>query len=207
MKNNKKLIGVLIGLVCMVLTFVLVLVMCNNRDNTDPTQPSDTTATTQATVETTQATVPSETTAPVEETTAPTVETQPAGNSTPGGNGGYNPAPQPTTPEETVPQETEPPVEVDKPGTETNAYYESVNKLPGSFTTVKIPAKSSVYYRLQAKGQYLKVADSDAAVVLADHPTIHGRGPQGRRGPAAPRIPALQRLESRAEQRPDHLAV
>jgi len=167
MKNKKTLIGLVIGLVCLVLCLVLVLTMCNSDGNSDPTQPdttADATDTTGATVDTVSPT--EQTTVPVEETTAPTVETQPAGNNKPGG-GGYTPI-QPTTPEATEPEETQPAVEVDAPGTENNAYYETANKLPGLFTTVKIPANSSVYYLLQTQGDFLIVEDKDAAVVLGE---------------------------------------
>lgn len=166
---NRKYNGLLIGLVCLLVCMSLCFTACG--DKPEP-EPSETAGTTTPTVETTEATVPAtqETTVPTEETTAPTEETQPSGNDRPGGQGGYNPGvTQPTVPDATTPEETQPAVEVGQPGTETNAYYESVAELPGSFTTVKIPAKAAMYYLLDTAGEYLSVEDADCAIVLGEN--------------------------------------
>lgn len=200
MKENKKF-GWLVCLVCLMLCLSVCLVACGG--DKEPTEPSETAGTTlpetEATQEPTQA--PTEaTTVPVEETTAPTEETQPSGSSTPGGSGGYNPGTtQPTVPDATTPEETQPAIEVGQPGTETNAYLEAVNQLPGTFTTVKIPANSSVYYRVQTEGQFLTVADSDASVVVGETTYAPENGVVT--VPLTEETPALQICNNGAEEK------
>lgn len=169
--KNKKLIGLLIGLVCLAVILILVLVQCSGGEkpapNTEPqitTTEPETTAPdiTEATTTEPEATE-EETTEP--ETTEPEV-TQPSGTQKPsdsnGTGGGYNPG----DPETTEPEATEPPIEVPEAGSEQNAYYEVATQKTASITTVKIPGGGQIHYKLQAAGSYLLIQDGDVAITL-----------------------------------------
>lgn len=165
MKNNKKLIGLIAGLVCLAILMVLLLVKCGGA-----TDPATTTAGTTAQTTTTAAdtTASAETTDATEASTEATEETTEAtsgGNSTPGGTGGYVPAPPATTEEATEPEVTEPAIEVAAPGTADNQYVETVKKVPGTFTTVKVPAGTTVYYTLYTPGSFLACNDEGVSFV------------------------------------------
>lgn len=177
MKNNKKLIGLLIGLACLVLGVVLLLTLCGEpKAPSQPTEPTGTQqpATTQPPEETTE---PEPSTAPTEEETTqePTEEettqepTQDQGSGNDinhGTGGGYDP--QATQPEqETTEPEQDPAGEVDVPaaGTKDNRYYEALSQAPGSFTTVKIPAGGKMYYTLKLAGALLQVESDDVSIV------------------------------------------
>lgn len=183
MKNN-KLLGLLTGLLCISLCLALMLTACRiekddpedqnptvGEELSDPTQgkPSadEPTQPEQTQPEQTQPEV-TEPEATQPEETQPE-ETQPSGgSSTPsvntGTGGGYDPgASQPTEPEDA----TEPEIVVPEPGSEKNAYAEYIAE-SGSFTTVKIPAGQGMYYRLKTPGSFLRVEDSDAAVIVGE---------------------------------------
>lgn len=185
--KNKKLLGLLIGLVCIALCVALVLAFCqNSKDDPEGENPSETvgqqeTDPTQAEPTAPDATQPEPTepgeTDPEEtepEATEPEAtepeETQPSGgSSTPsvntGTGGGYDPGTsQPTEPEDV----TEPEIVVPAPGSENNAYAEYVQDASGSFTTVKIPAGGSIHYRLKTPGSFLRVEDENAKVVAGE---------------------------------------
>lgn len=174
--KNKKLLGLLIGLVCMAVCTSMLLAGCRGNEEIEDTKPSETVGgevndPTQGQVtepDVTQPTEPEET-EPEEtepEETDPE-ETQPSGGSTgpslnTGTGGGYDPgASQPTEPENA----TEPEIVVPAAGSENNAYTEQIKDPSGSFTTVKIPAGTQMYYRLKTSGSFLRVEDADAAVL------------------------------------------
>ncbi len=171
--KNKKLIGLLIGLVCVAVILILVLVQCSGGEKPAPTTEPEVTTTEPETTapETTEAetTVPEttgeETTEP--ETTAPEV-TQPSNTQKPsesnGTGGGYDPG----DPDATEPPTTEPAIEVPAAGSEQNPYYEVSAKKTASFNTVKLEAGESVHYVLQTPGAYLFVEDGDLALTLND---------------------------------------
>lgn len=180
--KNKKLLGLLIGLVCIALCVALVLTFCqNSKDDPEGENPSETmgqqsTDPTEAEPTTPDVTQP-EPTEPEEtdpEETEPEAtepeETQPSGGSTgpsvnTGTGGGYDPGTsQPTEPEDA----TEPEIIVPEPGSENNAYAEYVKDASGSFTTVKIPAGGSIHYRLKTPGSFLRVEDENAKVVVGE---------------------------------------
>jgi len=180
MKNNKKLIGLLIGLACLVLGVVLLLTLCGEpKAPPQPTEPTPTQqpATTQPTEEPTEETTePEPSTAPTEEETTqePTEEettqepTQGQGSGNDinhGTGGGYNP--QETEPEQETTEPEEPTEEVDVPaaGSKGNRYYEALSQAPGSFTTVKIPAGGKMYYTLKLAGALLQVESDDVSIV------------------------------------------
>ncbi len=176
--KNKKLLGLLIGLVCIVVCVALLLTFCGrNGDNENPSEtvgqqngPTEGENTDHSEPEETQpditepdATQPDATDP---EETEPE-ETQPSGGSTgpsvnTGTGGGYDPgASQPTEPEDA----TEPEIVVPAAGSENNAYAEQIKETSGSFTTVKIPAGAQMHYRLKTPGSFLRVEDADAAVL------------------------------------------
>ena len=183
MKKN-KLLGLLTGLICISLCFALMLTACRTKkddpEDQKPTVGEEITDPTQGEPSTDKPTQPEQTepeqtqpevTEPEEtepEVTQPE-ETQPSGgSSTPsvntGTGGGYDPgASQPTEPENA----TEPEIVVPEPGSEKNAYAEYIAE-SGSFTTVKIPAGKEMYYRLKTPGSFLRVEDSDAAVIVGE---------------------------------------
>lgn len=183
MKKN-KLLGLLTGLICISLCFALMLTACRTQkddpEDQKPTVGEEITDPTQGEPSTDKPTQPEQTepeqtqpevTEPEEtepEVTQPE-ETQPSGgSSTPsvntGTGGGYDPgASQPTEPENA----TEPEIVVPEPGSEKNAYAEYIAE-SGSFTTVKIPAGKEMHYRLKTPGSFLRVEDSDAAVIMGE---------------------------------------
>ena len=183
MKKN-KLLGLLTGLICISLCFALMLTACRTQkddpEDQKPTVGEEITNPTEGEPSTDKPTQPEQTepeqtqpevTEPEEtepEVTQPE-ETQPSsGSSTPsvntGTGGGYDPgASQPTEPENA----TEPEIVVPEPGSEKNAYAEYIAE-SGSFTTVKIPAGKEMYYRLKTPGSFLRVEDSDAAVIVGE---------------------------------------
>lgn len=183
MKKN-KLLGLLTGLICISLCFALMLTACRTEkddpEGQKPTVGEEITNPTEGEPSTDKPTQPEQTepeqtqpevTEPEEtepEVTQPE-ETQPSGgSSTPsvntGTGGGYDPgASQPTEPENA----TEPEIVVPEPGSEKNAYAEYIAE-SGSFTTVKIPAGKEMYYRLKTPGSFLRVEDSDAAVIVGE---------------------------------------
>ncbi len=185
--KNKKLLGLLIGLVCIALCVALVLTFCqNSKDDPEGENPSETegqqeTDPTEAEPTAPDVTQPEPTepeeTAPEEtepEATEPEAtepeETQPSGgSSTPsvntGTGGGYDPGTsQPTEPEDA----TEPEIVVPAPGSEKNAYSEFMQESSGSFTTVKIPAGEKIYYRLKSTGSFLRVEDENAKLTVGE---------------------------------------
>lgn len=180
MKNKK-----LLWLPVVLLLIVLVLAAClltkcvwdgySNPEETQPTQGQTQPEPTQPEPTETDpvltepvATEPEETepeeTEP-EETTAP-------GSSAPsvntGTGGGYDPGttePGATEPETEV---TEPVIEVPPAGSEANPYYENIQNGAGEFTTVKIPAGATVYYRIQTAGAFLRVGSEDVSVIYEE---------------------------------------
>lgn len=189
MANKKKLIGLGIGLVCVILLVVLLMTRCGG-DVSDPSVPV-----TSAPVDVTETAAPADSatevpTEPAEETvpeeTEPVVETEPVeetepdeesqgsssgGNSSPGGTGGFTGGTGSSDSEAdgegnsdgtTTPEG----VTVADPGTETNAYTEVLGDTPEEIGTVKIPADQNVYYNIyNAAGSYLTIEDGDAFVV------------------------------------------
>ncbi|MBR0445955.1 MAG: hypothetical protein IIX23_01540 [Oscillospiraceae bacterium] len=110
-----------------------------------------------------EATEPEETTAPG--SSGPNVNT--------GTGGGYDPGttePGTTEPGATEPDTdvTEPAIEVPAAGSEANPYYENIQNGAGEFTTVKIPAGATVYYRIQTAGQFLWVESEDISVTYEE---------------------------------------
>ncbi len=175
--KNKKLLGLLIGLVCISFCFALMLTACRDVEK-DPgtTQPAVTDPVTKPTTgepsepEVTQP----EQTEPMDtqpEDTQPDEtepeETQPSGSSdgpnvNTGTGGGYDPgASDPTEPEDA----TQPEIVVPAAGSENNAYAEYVPDGAGTFTTVTIPAGEKMYYQLHTSGSFLHVEDGDAEVI------------------------------------------
>ena len=151
MKLNKKQVGLIAGVVCVILLTILLLSMCNNGGQeeaapaTVATEPSETTVpTTEAAVETTEA--PAEET--VEETTEATeeaTESTTGGSSTPGGTGGPgigsgtgSNTNEPTTP---------------KAGSEESPYMEVVSQFPDTVDTVSVPAGGTVHYHLDLQDE------------------------------------------------------
>ena len=176
MKNNRKLLGLILCLVCVMICMTAVLAGCGDKDDSPSTtipaatveSTGETTQTTDATTQQTTAPTEETTTAATEETTAPTT-----GNSQPGGNGGIGGVggltgnggteeTQPTT------EATEPVWEVAEPGTEGNPYLEVV-ELPDAFTTVNVPAQGNVVYHVYgAANGVLTIEDAAAVVTLAE---------------------------------------
>ena len=110
-----------------------------------------------------EATEPEETTAPG--SSGPNVNT--------GTGGGYDPGttePGTTEPGATEPDTdvTEPAIEVPAAGSEANPYYENIQNGAGEFTTVKIPAGATVYYRIQTAGQFLWVESEDISITYEE---------------------------------------
>lgn len=185
--KNKKLLRLLIGLICLAVCTSVFLAACKDsgdganekpsettQQQGDPTEPETTApAVTDPEPTETEATEPGATepeeTQPEEtepEETEPE-ETQPSGGSSgpsvnTGTGGDYNPgSSEPTEPENA----TEPPISVPAPGSETNAYSEQVKEPTGSFNTVSIPAGQGMYYRLKTPGTFLRIEDADVSVV------------------------------------------
>ena len=180
MKNNKKLIGLIAGLVCLVLCVILLLATCGGRE-TQPADPSVTEQSTQAPTEATEepteeATEPTEeTTEPTEEATEPTTSSS-GGSTRPGGTGGFTGGGTGTgtgsgsgTTDDTGSSGSETgtdTITVDAPGTEGNPYAELFGTELGSFNTVKIPADQTVFYKIYSvSGTVLTIESADAYVV------------------------------------------
>lgn len=175
--KKKKLLGLLIGLVCISFCFALMLTACRSGEK-DPgtTQPAVTEPATEPATgapSEPEVTQPEQTepmdTQPAEtqpDETEPE-ETQPSGSSdssnvNTGTGGGYDPGTSdPTEPEDA----TQPEIVVPAAGSENNAYAEYVPDGAGTFTTVTIPAGENMYYRLYTAGSFLRVEDGDAEVI------------------------------------------
>lgn len=169
--KKKKLIGVLIALVCVVVCLIVVLARCS-QDGKQPdvtTEPENTEQQTTVPVTTEPETTEETTTEPetTEEVTEPETTvpaTQPSSNQGASGNagGGYTPV----EPETTEPPTTEPEIQVPEAGSESNPYVEQTEKKTATFTTVNIPGNGAVFYKLQTAGSYLIVQDANAAIEL-----------------------------------------
>lgn len=175
--KKKKLLGLLIGLVCISFCFALLLTACRDVEEAPgTTQPAVTDPVTEPTTgepSEPEQTQPEQTepmdTQPTETQPDETEieETQPSGSSgspnvNTGTGGGYEPGTsEPTEPEDA----TEPEIVVPAAGSENNAYAEYVPDGAGSFTTVTIPAGENMYYRLYTAGSFLRVEDTDAEVI------------------------------------------
>ncbi len=178
--KNKKLLWLPVVLLLIVLALTACLLakcawdVYSDPENTEPseslTQPEDTQPE-ETEPEETELIVPPETdpeeTEP-EETEPEETESNSTGtgpNVNTGTGGGYDPGtsdPETTEPEADA---TEPVIEVPPAGSENNAYYENVQDGAGEFTTVKIPAGATMYYRIQTAGAYLQVEDPDVSVM------------------------------------------
>lgn len=168
MKGNKKRMGLVIGLVCMVVLALLLLRMCGapggEEAATEPTETtlmdlSETTEPTEVSTEPTE-----ESTEPTEESTDPTEETKTVVSTnnavgSPGSTGTSVTEPtDPTEPEE---------VEIIPAGVAVNPYTEVMTEYPGDFTSVKIPAGGTIYYNIyNTDGATLTVKDPDAYVMF-----------------------------------------
>ncbi len=174
MKNNKKLLGLILCLVCVMICMAAVLTGCGDKDDPQPSTTPTATVESTADVTETTATPTQQTTVPTEETTAPSTEATTApttGNSRPGGSDGIGGSggltggteeTQPTT------EATEPVWEVAEPGTDANPYLEVV-ELPSAFTTVNIPAQGKVVYHVYgAANGVLTIEDAAAVVTFAE---------------------------------------
>ena len=178
--KNKKLMGFLIALVCMLLCSALVLTGCR-EDVDDPTETvgSQTQAPTVGENTEPEETQPEPTqpeeTEPTEPEETENEETEPeetegtgsstGSNTNTGTGGGYDPGTSdPTEPEDA----TEPEIVVPTAGSENNAYAEYVPEGTGTFTTVTIPAGQTMYYRLKTPGSFLRVEDEDAKILTND---------------------------------------
>ncbi len=172
--KQKKLIILLVSLLCVALCAVLLLKACNQGGSQPPAETTAPVTEPEATDAPTEPTQPEDTEpeATEPEVTEPTEPTEPevteptgssggqAGNSN-GTGGGYNPGTStPTEPEDS----TEGEITVPPAGSESNPYYEHVQEGHGSFETVKIPAGQTVAYRIRTPGAWLSVADENAAV-------------------------------------------
>lgn len=169
--KNKKLLGLLIGLGCIALCFVILLTMCAEPNTPQPTEPEQTEGTTTEpdVQDTTELPTEENTQPPTEETTeepteAPTeapTEPDKQGNVNTGTGGDY----QPDIQEPTEPEITEPPViEVDAPGAENNPYYEQFSQPDSSFTTVQLAAGESAYYAIKTASAFLEFDDPALSV-------------------------------------------
>ncbi len=164
MKDNKKLTRLVVGLVCLIMCSMLLMTSCKPAGQSNPTVP-EIPETTEPAEQTTQ----EETTEPNEETTEETTEeetteapTESSGSSKPGGS--YQP--QTTEPDPTEPtQEETTPVEVPAAGSEQNGYYEQFDAAPADFTTVKIPAATTMYYTVKTPGATMIVESAEACVI------------------------------------------
>lgn len=178
MKNKKKLIGLVIGLACVVLCVVLLLTTCNgDRSSTDNTDESTQPATEVSAAEAPEAseTEPTEEeTEPTEEETEPEEEdsTSTGGSATPGGTGGFTGSTGATTgtgdstDTEGTEDKTEEEIVVDDPGTQSVAYAEYLGEIPDEYTSVLISGGEAIYYNIyNADGVVLTIEDADAYVV------------------------------------------
>lgn len=184
MKLNKKSIGLIVGLICVILVVVLLLTMCNGGSGEpDPTEPTQPTEVAQATEvrETEEATEPSEATEPVEETTEPTEEatepptssgsgsTRPGGTTGPSLNDTANSGDNNNSDSDAGSGEDEEEVKISDPGAQDNPYVEAAGAMPDSFTSVKIPADGRISYHVyDVGGNVLTITDKTATVVYND---------------------------------------
>lgn len=180
MKNQKKLIILGIGLVCVVLCVILLLTTCRKQPETLDTCVPETQAT-----QDTQATKPALETEPTDDTTEPTEsqtepQTEPTepieestsgGNSSPGGTSGFIggttnvPSGGDNSDTENNGGETVA-LTVEDPGTQSNAYTESLGNCPDEVNTVSIPAEGTIFYNIyQADGTILTIEDENAYVI------------------------------------------
>ena len=174
MKVNKKQIGLIIGLVCVVIFVALMLRMCGGDpneviDETNQTEESvpqteqtdDTQETTEPTEESTEPTEES-----TEETTEATLETtvssQPSINNSVGSPGSVG---TPSEEETTVPTEPEETVIIPA-GQVSNPYAEVIQEYPAGFESVCVPGNSTVAYAVFVHdGAELTIENADAYVI------------------------------------------
>ena len=176
MKNKNKVIGLVIGAVCLILCLVLLLTRCGGTGNEDTqTEPSaseteetaveTTEATEETTEETEETTEATEATEETEEPTEEATEETTGGSSSVGGTGGFTGGTILGGDEEEDPSEDET-VAIAAPGTETNAYTEYIYGLPDAISSVSIPTDSTIYYNIyDANDTQLVIRDPDAYVV------------------------------------------
>lgn len=173
MKDKKKLIGLIAGLVCLVLCVVIMFTQCGGGGSTG-TVPSTTDSTEETTVETkvtTEATEESmeetteETTEP-EETTGENTEPEETTKATSPSYSGSSSNKTESTEETTETTEpTEAPV-FSQAGAEDNPYAEWLGAVPTQFTTVRIPAGGTMDYILWgAQNTIITVEDQNACIV------------------------------------------
>ena len=172
MNVNKKQIGWIAGLACVIVLIVLLLTMCNGSGNgghqSEPVQSEPSVETTAPVVEeTTEAT--EETTEPTEETTEATEETTEAtesttsGNTTPGGTGGYVPDYGTDDDDDSTGSTTE---TAPAAGSEGSPYVEQISQLPDAFSSVTVPVDAPVFHHVYgAEGGVLTIEDSEAYVI------------------------------------------
>ena len=171
MKLNKKQVGLIAGVVCVILLTILLLSMCNGSSQEEPavsvtTEASEATVpATGASVETTEAST-GETEEATEETTEPTT----GGSSKPGGTGGSGIGGG------TGDNVTEP--AMPKAGSEESPYMEVVPQFPDRVETVSIPADGTVHYYLSLQdesvdryGESLLVIEGENVSVLYNEKT------------------------------------
>lgn len=163
MKLNKKQVGLIAGVVCVILLTILLLTMCNGgspETSVATTAASETTVVTTETVE--EITEPS-TEETTEETTETTEETTEATEPATGGNSGSSTGSNTTVTQPTVPET------IPEAGSEGSPYYELIGDLPVDtpIDTVAIPVKSAVYYNLDvAEASVLTIENAADAYVL-----------------------------------------
>ena len=168
MKLNKKRSGLFAGVVCVILSSLLLLTMNGCGKHNAATEPVGTTeaipvvteshketeVSTEATAETEEATeATEETTEPTEEATQPTT-----------GNSGYYPN---TGDDDDDSGNQETVVEmIPSAGSEGSPYTEMIASLPDGFRTVSIPADSPVFHNVYIEAaSILTIQDADAFIV------------------------------------------
>lgn len=169
MKNDKKKIWLIAGVIVLAAVIALLLAMCGrggdpgeNGESSEPAQLSETSEASEATTEPTE-----ETTEPTEEPTEETEATEPEGNSHPGGTSGPGLDTGRDDEEEDSTEPTEEELVVSDPGAVDNPYVEAVSEYPASFDSVVLPASGTVYYEVYGvNGGVLTIEDADAYVIL-----------------------------------------
>ena len=183
MKGNKKQIGLIAGLICVIVLILVLLTMCNvggygdqQGDITQGDAPQaaptmaeeepapEVTAVTEATAATTEATETTE--EPTEEPTETTEATTPpaGGNTKPGGSGGYNPG----TGNDSDNDDSNTPTTEKAPaaGSEKSPYVEVITQFPDSFSSVILSEKDTVYHHFYGvEGGVLTIDDIEAYVI------------------------------------------
>ena len=166
MKLNKKQVGLIVGVVCVILLTILLLSMCNGSTPEAPAPTVQTTEvlettvpTTEATVETTEAATEEtteETTEATEESTEPTTggSTRPGGTGGPGIGGGGNTSTEPTVP---------------LAGSEESPYMEVFSQFPDAVDTVSIPAQGTVHYYLSLLDESVARYGESLLVIEGEH--------------------------------------